>query len=163
MIQNIIHVFLWISLLSIIYDYIYLLWEVYSKHELSTINMLYFLKKFAIAHPHHNAHPSTMATFFCPQGGHCGGVRLLSQEILILSNNLCMPSWRNLTTASVKSNWKGVSKTMKIYLNLRCCSYVLSYGLLWTTPRRSKLHKCTTEITWWSFISGEAGTVCSNR
>ena len=106
------------------------LWEVYSKHELSTINMLYFLKKFAIAHPHHNAHPSTMATFFCPQGGHCGGVRLLSQEISILSNNLCMPSWRNLKTASVKSNWKGVSKTMKIYLNLRCCSYVLSYGLL---------------------------------
>lgn len=29
---------------------------------------------------------------------------------------------------------------MKIYLNPRCCSYVLSYGLLQTTPRRSKLH-----------------------
>ena len=108
-----------------------LLLEVHSMHELSTINMLYFLKKFATAHPYHNAHLSTMATFFCPQGGHCGGVRLLSEEITIIYFNqqFVHAKW-NLTTASVKSNWKGVSKKMKIYLNLLWCSYVLSYGLL---------------------------------
>ena len=64
-----------------------LLLEVHSMHELSTINMLYFLKKFATAHPYHNAHLSTMAIFFCPQGGHCGGVRLLSEEITIIYFN----------------------------------------------------------------------------
>ena len=48
----------------------------YSKHELSIINMLYFLKTiFHIARlPPHNSSPSTTATFFCPQGGHCGEV-----------------------------------------------------------------------------------------
>ena len=35
--------------------------------------MLYFLKKFVIAHPYQNSHLSTMATFLCHQGGYCGG------------------------------------------------------------------------------------------
>ena len=48
----------------------------YSKHELGTINIWYFLK--AIFHitplPPHNSNLSTTATFFCPQGGRCGEV-----------------------------------------------------------------------------------------
>ena len=50
----------------------------YSKHELGIINIWYFLK--AIFHitplPPHNSNLSTTATFFCPQGGCCGEVRL---------------------------------------------------------------------------------------
>ena len=50
----------------------------YSKHELGIIKMLYFLKTiFRITPlPPHNSNLSTAATFFCPQGGHCGEVRL---------------------------------------------------------------------------------------
>ena len=47
----------------------------FSRHcfELSTINMLYPMKRFLILlHPY----LSTMADFFCPQGGRCGEVQL---------------------------------------------------------------------------------------
>ena len=45
--------------------------------ELSTVRMLYSLKKLSCYPlPPHNSHLSTTATFFSPQGGRCGGVRL---------------------------------------------------------------------------------------
>ena len=48
-----------------------------SKNELSTKTMLYSLKNCHITPlPPHNGHLSTTATFFCPQGGHCGEVQL---------------------------------------------------------------------------------------
>ena len=50
----------------------------YSKHEYTTINMLYSPKKFVdiTPLPPHIGHLSTMATFLCPQGGLYGEVRL---------------------------------------------------------------------------------------
>ena len=50
----------------------------YSKHEYTTINMLYSPKKFfdITPLPPHIGHLSTMATFLCPQGGLYGEVRL---------------------------------------------------------------------------------------
>ena len=63
LIQNIIQVFLCILSLYIIYDWITIMR--YGKHELSTISMLYSLKKIV------NGNLSTMATFFCSQGGCC--------------------------------------------------------------------------------------------
>ena len=51
----------------------------HSKHKLSRKNMLYSLKKLSYntpSLPHNSSHLSTMATFFCPQGGHCGKVQL---------------------------------------------------------------------------------------
>ena len=52
------------------------LWD--SEHEHNTVNMLCSLKKIVILQilPSHNGHLSTRAIFFCPQGGHCGEVRL---------------------------------------------------------------------------------------
>ena len=52
----------------------------YSKHELSTINMLSVSKKnYRITLPPPlNFHLSTTSTFLCPQGGRCGEVRLCS-------------------------------------------------------------------------------------
>ena len=49
----------------------------YSKHELSTINILYPPKQL-LHYPctSHKGHLSTMATFFCPQGGCYGEVWL---------------------------------------------------------------------------------------
>ena len=49
----------------------------YSKYELSTINMLYSLKKncHTTPLPPNNGHLSTTDTFFCPQGSRCGDVR----------------------------------------------------------------------------------------
>ena len=47
----------------------------YSKHELGAIEMLYFLKKIVILHPY----LTTTATFFCPQGGRCGKIRLYTR------------------------------------------------------------------------------------
>ena len=43
----------------------------YSKHEYTTINMLYSPRKFVdiTPLPPHIGHLSTMATFLCPQGG----------------------------------------------------------------------------------------------
>ena len=53
----------------------------YSKHELGTINMLYYLKKIHTTPlPPQNGYLFTMAAFFCPQGGHCGEVRLYYQN-----------------------------------------------------------------------------------
>ena len=52
----------------------------HSKHKLSRKkNMLCSLKKLSYntpSLPHNSSHLSTMATFFCPQGGHCGKVQL---------------------------------------------------------------------------------------
>ena len=49
----------------------------YSQHELSTINMLYSLRKDCHITPlPPNGHLSTTTTFFCPQVGRCGDVRL---------------------------------------------------------------------------------------
>ena len=50
----------------------------YSKHELSTINMLHSLKKncHTTPLPPINGHLSTTDTFFCPQGVRCEEVRL---------------------------------------------------------------------------------------
>ena len=48
----------------------------YSEHELSTINMLYSLKKIIIPLTLHNNHLSTKATLFCPQGDRYGKVWL---------------------------------------------------------------------------------------
>ena len=49
-----------------------------SKHELSTINMLYSLRKNCHIPPlpPHNGHLSTTPTFSCPQGSRRGDVRL---------------------------------------------------------------------------------------
>ena len=65
-----------LSLRCIMYDWITVM--KYSKHEISTINMLYSLRKICqiTPLPPRNGHLSTTATFFCPQGGHCGDVRL---------------------------------------------------------------------------------------
>ena len=61
--------------LYVIYDRITIMG--YSKHELSTINLLYSLKKLSnTALPPYNGHVSTMATFSCPQCGRCLEVRL---------------------------------------------------------------------------------------
>ena len=48
------------------------------KHELSTINMLYSLRKnyHITPLPPHNGHLSITATFFYPQGSRCGDVPL---------------------------------------------------------------------------------------
>ena len=48
----------------------------YSRHELSTVRMLYSKNCPVTPLPPHNSHLSTTATFFSPQGGRCGGVRL---------------------------------------------------------------------------------------
>ena len=49
----------------------------YSQHELSTINMLYSLRKNCHITPlPPNGHLSTTTTFFCPQFGRFGDVRL---------------------------------------------------------------------------------------
>ena len=51
----------------------------YSKHELNTINMLYSPKKIVMLHCTHTSphgHLSTTASFFCPQGGRGGEVKL---------------------------------------------------------------------------------------
>ena len=48
----------------------------YSEHELSTINMLYSLKKIIVPLTLHNNHLSTKATLFCPQGDRYGKVWL---------------------------------------------------------------------------------------
>ena len=49
----------------------------YSQHELSTINMLYSLRKNCHITPlPPNGHLSTTTTFFCPQTGRFGDVRL---------------------------------------------------------------------------------------
>ena len=70
----------------------------YNKYELGTINMLYSpQKKFVILHPYlprHTGHLSTLvctATFFCPQGGRCGTIRLYTRfqpDIEIKQNEL---------------------------------------------------------------------------
>ena len=53
----------------------------YSKHELGTMNMLYYLKKIhTTSLPPQDGYLFTMAAFFCPQGGHCGEVRLYYQN-----------------------------------------------------------------------------------
>ena len=53
-----------------------------SKQELSTINMLYFLKKIVMLHPFLSITArATTALFFCPQGGLCGEVGLYSNII----------------------------------------------------------------------------------
>ena len=59
-----------------------------SKHELSTINMLYSLKKMVILHPLplHNGHLSTTATFLCPQGTRCGEVRLYLTIVVTITH-----------------------------------------------------------------------------
>ena len=60
----------------------------YSKHELGPINMLHFLKKIVILHPY----LLTKATFFCPQGGRCGKIRLYTRfqpDIEVLTPYLC--------------------------------------------------------------------------
>ena len=44
----------------------------YSKHELSTINMLYSLKKLVILRPSLPI-TATFLSFFCPQGDRCTG------------------------------------------------------------------------------------------
>ena len=64
------------SLLCVLSLYILYYWITitgYSKHELSTINMLYSLKTIfhMIPLPPHNGYLFTTATFFCPQGGRC--------------------------------------------------------------------------------------------
>ena len=52
-----------------------------SKHEFSSINLMYFLKKCHIAPlPPHKGDLSTMATLFCPLGGHCGEVQLYFEK-----------------------------------------------------------------------------------
>ena len=53
-----------------IYDWITIMR--YSKHELRKINML--KNCYITPPPPHKGHLSTTATFFCPQGGHCGEV-----------------------------------------------------------------------------------------
>ena len=54
----------------------------YSKHELSTINILYSPQKYLSYYtlPPHDGHLSTTATFVCPQGGHCGEGGLRSSD-----------------------------------------------------------------------------------
>ena len=55
--------------------------KAYSKHELSTIDMLSVSQKknyHITSLPPLNGHLSTTATFLCPQGGRCGEVRLYS-------------------------------------------------------------------------------------
>ena len=52
----------------------------YSKHELNTINMSYFLSK--ICHITPDLYIFTAATFFCPQVGRCGEVRLYFNSVL---------------------------------------------------------------------------------
>ena len=60
--------------MSVIYDWIFTIWG-NSDHELSTINMLYSLKKFVILLPYLPV-TATMVTFFCPQGDRFGEVWL---------------------------------------------------------------------------------------
>ena len=68
----------------------------YRKYELSTINMLYSLKNFGhiTPLPGHNGHLSTTATFFCPQGGPFGDVRL---EYLSEAGGLALYTYLSLT------------------------------------------------------------------
>ena len=58
--------------------------------KIGTINMLYTPKiSCHIAPlPPHNGHLSTMTTFFCPQGGRCGGVQLYV-DITIMLRGSC--------------------------------------------------------------------------
>ena len=65
--------FLCILALYIIFVLGLLLWDTVGM-KIGTINMLYTPEincHIAPLHPH-NGHLSTMTTFFCPQGGHCG-------------------------------------------------------------------------------------------
>ena len=73
-VRYLLRMFLCILSLYIIYDCITIMGL--SNHDISTINMLYsFLKNcHIIPLPPHNGCFSTTATFFCPQGGLCGGV-----------------------------------------------------------------------------------------
>ena len=68
----------------------------YRKYELSTINMLSSLKKFGHITPllGHNGHLSATATFFCPQGGPFGDVRL---EYLSEAEGLALYTHLSLT------------------------------------------------------------------
>lgn len=56
------------------------------------------LKKLSYYTPTHNTHLSAATTFFCPEGGRCGGVRLLTEDTIALSLLQVKP---NLTSRSV--------------------------------------------------------------
>ena len=60
----------------------------YSKHEFSTINMLYTPPKYVILHPylHITATSPTKATFLRPQGDRCGQVRLYKYWDILTEN-----------------------------------------------------------------------------
>ena len=109
--------------LVIIYDWITIMG--YFKYELSTINMLYSLKNQVILHPYR---PIT-ATFFCPQGGLFGEVRLqyLSKpEGLALYTHLSLPSLANSTVRLVLKAFS-VFSTITLIRMLNSCNTPLFY------------------------------------
>ena len=107
-----------------------------SKHDLSTINMLYSLK-MVILHPlpPHTGNLSTTATFFCPQGNRCGEVRRYLTILVTITHLQWLLVHRFLRFRSVLQNeapWSD-SKTLPSDLRHELAAFHREIGPHWST------------------------------
>ena len=80
----------------------------YSKHELSTTNMLYSLKNCYITPPPlppYNGHLSKTATFFCPHGSCCREVCISNLYLITNACNVSLVFTLHFTVHKLGSLW----------------------------------------------------------